>query len=102
LGVRTAEGAFRTFGISIWSALGWVAAAVAVIWLLVKAFQAIHAASPEGKLEAATEAANDAAEAAENAAQAYEHLASALDSISGKSAALENLAVGTTEWKNAV
>lgn len=102
LTVLDASGANAVFTAS----LGWIAvaivAAVAVIWLLVAAFKAIHAASPEGKLEAATQAANDAADAAENAAQAYEHLASALDSIDGKSAALQDLAVGTTEWKNAV
>ena len=100
--VLDASGANAVFTAS----LGWIAVAIvaviAVVWILVAAFKAIYAASPEGKLEAATEAANDAAEAAESAAQAYEHLASALDSIEGKSAALENLAVGTTEWKNAV
>ena len=82
--------------------IGIIAGIIVVVWALVAAFKAAYAASPEGKLEAASAAAEGAAEAAEGAAQAYEHLAAALGSIGGKSAALENLAIGTTEWKNAV
>ena len=81
---------------------GIIAGIIVVVWALVAAFKAAHAASPEGRLEAASAAADSATEAAEGAAQAYEHLAAALGSIDGKSAVLENLAVGTTEWKNAV
>ena len=102
IGVLAADGAFKSLGVTIGTVFMWVGVALVAVIALVAAFKAVYAASPEGKLEAATEAANDAAEAAENAAQAYENLASALDSINGKSAAIENLAVGTTEWKNAV
>ena len=99
-----AEGAVAGAAVTIgWlPVIGIIAAIIAVVWALVAAFKAAHAASPEGKLEAASAAADGAAEAAEGAAQAYEHLAAALGSIGGKSAVLENLAVGTTEWKNAV
>ena len=99
-----AEGAVAGAAVTIgWlPVVGIIAGIIVVVWALVAAFRAAHAASPEGKLEAASAAADSAAEAAESAAQAYEHLAAALGSIGGKSAALENLAVGTTEWKNAV
>ena len=99
-----AEGAVAGAAVTIgWlPVVGIIAGIIVVVWALVAAFKAAHAASPEGKLEAASAAADSAAEAAEGAAQAYEHLAAALGSIGGKSAALENLAVGTTEWKNAV
>ena len=104
--VKVSSAGIQIAGMTSALSWGWFAViiigVIAVVWLLVAAFKAVHAASPEGKLEAATEAANDAADAAENAAQAYEHLASALDSIGGKEVALENLAVGTTEWKDAV
>lgn len=102
LTVLDAAGAGVVFQAAFWQIALVAAIVVGVIWGLVAAFQAIHDSSPEGKLKAATEAANDAAEAAENAAQAYEHLATALGSISGKSAALEDLAIGTSEWKKAV
>lgn len=99
-----AEGAVAGASVTIgWlPVVGIIAGIIVVVWALVAAFKAAYAASPEGKLEAASAAADSAAEAAEGAAQAYEHLAAALDSIDGKSSALENLAVGTTEWKNAV
>ena len=99
-----AEGAVAGAAVTIgWlPVVGIIAGIIVTVIALVAAFKAAHAASPEGKLEAASAAADSAAEAAEGAAQAYEHLAAALGSIGGKSAALENLAVGTTEWKNAV
>lgn len=98
--IGAASGASATIG---WLPfIGVVAAVTAAVWLLVKAFQAVQATTPEGKLEAAAQAANDAADAAENAAQAYEHLASAMGSIKGKQSALKGMAVGTSEWKSAV
>ena len=78
------------------------AALVAIVWLLIKAFKAWKANSPEGKLEAAKEASEAAAEAAEAAAEAYNHLAESLENLSDKYKTLEDLAQGTKEWRDAV
>ena len=77
-------------------------AVLAVVGLLVAAFIAIRNASPEYQLEQASEAAEKAGQAAEEAAEKYDQLAASLDSVSSKEAALDNLAAGTREWKEAV
>ena len=77
------------------------AALVAIVWLLIKAFKAWKANSPEGKLKAAQEASKSAAEAAEMAADAYNNLADSLQNVADKYAALENITRGTEEWRKA-
>jgi hypothetical protein len=56
---------------SFWASLGLIAVAlaavVAVVWLVVKAFEAIQASTPEGKLKAAEEHTAAMAEAAKEA-----------------------------------
>lgn len=76
-----------------------VAAAIAV---LVIAYKAIKAASPESQLEKAKEATQQAAEAAERAAEAYESLNNALDGLRDKYKAIDELTKGTTAWSNAI
>ena len=78
------------------------AAIVALIALIVVIGKALYKASPAGQLEAANEAAEQAAEAANSAAEAYDNLKTSLESIEGKEEALEELTIGTKEWKEAV
>jgi hypothetical protein len=59
-------------------------------------------ASPEGKLDAATEAANTAADAADRAAESYENLKNTLDGLDDKYEALDDVTRGTKEWNDAI
>ena len=82
--------------------IGALIALIAIIALVVAAVKKAQANSPEGKLKAATEAAEKAAEAAEKAKEAYEGLASAFESLQDKYTGLEELTRGTREWNEAV
>lgn len=101
---------FTTLGIKINGALvAPLSTILATIWPVVLALGALAAAiaiaynaSPEVQLKKAQEAAAQAGEAANAAAEAYDNLKSSLESIEGKEAILEDLTVGTLEWKEAV
>ena len=82
--------------------IGALVALIAIIALVVAAVKKAQANSPEGKLKAATEAAEKAAEAADKAKEAYEGLASAFESLQDKYAGLDELTKGTREWNEAV
>lgn len=90
--------------------LGWflflIGAIVAIlgvlIFLIVKLVKHIQNSTPEAKLEAAKEAADDAAEAAQNAADAFTNLSDSWDSLSDKYKALEDMTRGSQEWRDAV
>lgn len=75
---------------------------IAVVLLLIKLFEALAASTPEGKLKAAEEAAEEAGKAADEAAEAYKNLKNALDDLDDKYKNLENLTEGTKEWNEAV
>ena len=79
-----------------------IGALVAIIYGLVKAFEAVQAATPDGVLKSAKEAANEAADAARDAAQAYQDVKSALDDLDSSISAIESLERGTLEWKQAI
>ena len=79
-----------------------IGALVAIIYGLVKAFEAVQAATPDGVLKSAKEAANEAADAARDAAQAYQDVKSALDDLDSGISAIESLERGTLEWKQAI
>jgi predicted nuclease with TOPRIM domain len=79
-----------------------VFAVIAVIALLVIAFNAIKNASPEAKLKKAETAAAEAGEAADKAADEYKELKSSLDGLDDKYKNIENLTMYTDEWKEAV
>ena len=79
-----------------------VGALVAIIYGLVKAFEAVQAATPDSVLKSAKEAANEAADAARDAAQAYQDVKSALDDLDSGISAIESLERGTLEWKQAI
>lgn len=79
-----------------------VAVLIAIIALVTTIIVLCEKASPEAKLKAAQEAANQAAEAADRAAESYDKLKESLDGLSDKYDALDNLTRGTKEWNEAV
>ena len=82
--------------------LGITLAVVAAIWLIVKAFKAMKAATPEGRLEAAKKATKEAAEAAQRAAEAYNNLNDSLDNLKDKYENIKELTANTKEWYSAI
>ena len=102
----TATAGFGTVLYTVLWPIGLVMAAigalVAIIYGLVKAFEAVQAATPDGVLKSAKEAANEAADAARDAAQAYQDVKSALDDLDSGISAIESLERGTLEWKQAI
>jgi hypothetical protein len=93
-------------GVSVQAAWWWLVAIVAVVAavvaLAITYFKQLKANSPEGKLEAANKAVDEAAEAADKAAESFDNLKNSLDSLDNKYNNLENLTKGTKEWQNAV
>lgn len=79
-----------------------IAVVIVLISLIVKLVKHIQNSTPEAKLEAAKEAADDAAEAAQNAADAFNNLADSWDSLGDKYKALEDMTRGSQEWRDAV
>lgn len=79
-----------------------IAVVIVLISLIVKLVKHIQNSTPEAKLEAAKEAADDAAEAAQNAADAFTNLADSWDSLGDKYKALEDMTRGSQEWRDAV
>ena len=89
---------------SFWASLGLIAlaiaAVVAVIWLIVKGFEAWQASTPEGKLKAAEEHTAAMAEAAKEANQAYQDLLNTINGYDSATEALDGLTKGTQEFTN--
>lgn len=86
--------------------IGIVIAAMAILVLtivgLVAMFKNIAKNTPEGKLNTATEALKQATEHADAATEAYDNLKESLQSIADKYDALDDLVVGTREWRDAL
>ena len=101
-GLKTALGSFGTKLIGL--ATGPIGITVISIAALIAIFYALEKAikTPEEELEEATKAADEAAEAANHAAEAFDNLQNSLDAIDNRSNEIEELARGTTAWKNAV
>jgi membrane protein implicated in regulation of membrane protease activity len=79
-----------------------IAAAAAVVVLLVKGWQALKAASPEGQLNAAKEATEGMTAAAEAANSAYQDLLNTISEYESAIDSLEELEKGTQEFTNAL
>ena len=79
-----------------------IVAIVALIALIVVVGKALYKASPAGQLEAAKEAAEQAANAVNSAAEAYDNLKNSITALEEKYASLENLIRGTQAWRDAV
>ena len=107
-GLYFGEAGKKALAAGLQAQLGWwplIAIFVAIagaVTILVGAFIAARNASPEYQLKQAAEAADEAAEAADKAAESYNNLKSSLDAIEEKENVLDDLIVGTNEWKDAV
>lgn len=102
-GVGAASGAAAAGGLSAF-ATGLIAVAIAAvaIWAIVKVFNAIKEASPEGQLKKISAAAEEAKTAAEDAANAYDNLKNTIDSYDSCIEKLEDLEVGTQAFRDAL
>ena len=93
-------------GITMTAAFGWVALIVVAVVglgaLLVKVVKDMQANSPEGKLKAAREEAEQAAEAADKLSESYNNLNNSINDLDDKYKSIENLTRGTKEWNTAV
>lgn len=79
---------------------GWAAAAIIAVGGALAYIG--HQNSPGQILKKMKENAEEAGTAAEEAAQKYNELKTSLDNLSGSEEALNNLTVGTQEWRDAV
>lgn len=75
---------------------------IVLIGLIFLVADAINKSTPEAKLEAAKEAAENASNAADHAAESYQNLSDSWDSLSDKYSALDDMTKGTREWNAAV
>lgn len=102
-GVGVASGTAAAGGLSaLATGLIAVAIAAAAIWVIVKVFNAIKEASPEGQLKKISAAAEEAKTAAEDAANAYDNLKNTIDSYDSCIEKLEDLEVGTQAFRDAL
>lgn len=117
---KTSFGEFKKgakgFGEGLWSVIQKIGKFIASCWQLIVVLAVLVVAivglvhyikylqrnSPEGKLKAATEAADRAAEAANRATEAYKELSNGFEDLGDKYKNLENLTKGTREWREAV
>ena len=85
---------------------GWISlimiAITAVVAGTVALVSELKKASPEGKLKAAQEAADQAAKAAEKAKTAYDDLTQSFDNLNEKYTTIENMTKYTNKWYEAV
>ena len=82
--------------------LGKLLAVGAALGALYVAFKLIEKTTPEYKLKQAEEAAKNASKEASEATKAYSELKSTLESFNDEYNAIEDMVVGTLEWRNAV
>lgn len=97
-----AAAANLSFMASLGIITGIIIAVGLAIYGVVKAFQALHAASPEGQLEAAKKATEEATKAAEEAKTAYEKLKSTIENYQSAKDKIKSLEKGTDEFKEAI
>lgn len=106
---KVAAGGVLTFGETLYSILwplGLITAAIGVLILAFKGIVAIvksiEANSPEGKLKAAEEKAEDLADSLEDAKTKAQDLQSAFDTYNSIYEKLQNCTKGTQEWSDAL
>lgn len=75
---------------------------VAVSWLVVKAFNAWKASTPEAKLKALEERAEKSAEAFERVEGAVNATKDAIDKLQSSYDIIDDLTVGTEAWRDAI
>ena len=74
----------------------------ALLFSIIAIVKHLNSISPEGKLKAAKETAEEAGKAAAEAAESFDNLNSAIDSLSEKEGALDGMIKGSKEWKEQV
>ena len=79
-----------------------VAALIAIVWLVVAAFKAWQASTPEAKLEAAKEEASRLSEELDKAREASDALKESIEGYDNAVAKMKTLTEGTTEWREAL
>lgn len=87
---------------SMWQFALIVLAVVAVVILLVAAFKDMQKHSPEGKLKAANVALKEATQTAQDMQDAYTELRDSFDSLQEHYDTIEDLTMGTREWRDAL
>ena len=100
--VKNAGSLTKALGVVFSSVGGKIAIFIAIIAAFKWVYKEIQKATPEGKLDAAREAAEKAGMAADEAAESFNKLKASLDSLDDKYSAIENLTYGTQEWRDAV
>lgn len=106
---KVAAGGVLTFGEELYTVLWPLGLIVAAIGVLILAFKgivaivkSIEANSPEGKLKAAEEKAEDLADSLEDAKNKAQELQSAFDGYNSIYEKLQNCTKGTQEWSDAL
>ena len=79
-----------------------IAALVAIVWLVVKAFEAWRASTPEAKLKAAEEEASRLGEELTKAKDAANELRESIESYDTAIEKIKTLKEGTEEWRKAI
>ena len=79
-----------------------IAALVAIVWLVVKAFEAWKASTPEAKLKAAEEEASRLSEELTKAKDAANELRESIESYDTAIEKIKTLKEGTEEWRKAI
>ena len=102
LAASAAKGGIAAFVTGAGTAILVVGTLAVVIGGLVAIFKSIHDASPEGKLERVSEAAEKTKQAAEEATQKYQELKTAFDNYDTAIDKLDDLKVGTEEFAEAL
>lgn len=83
--------------------VGWIAAIIAAVAALgVAIYKWNKSQAFEAKMKKANDACKQAADAADEAAKAYEELGKSLESLQGKYDAINEAAVGTQKWRDAI
>lgn len=106
---EVAAGGVASFGAVLYTVLWPLGLIVAAIGVLILAFkgivaivESIEANSPEGKLKAAEEKAEDLADSLEDAKNKAQELQSAFDGYNSIYEKLQNCTKGTQEWSDAL
>ena len=79
-----------------------IVALIAIVWLVVAAFKAWQASTPEAKLEAAKEEAGRLSEELDKARDASDALKQSIEGYDSAVAKMKTLTEGTAEWREAL
>ena len=99
LGLQASMWPILVIGLAI---VAMVAALIVLVIGIIELVKYFISLSPEAKLEKAAEALKATAEAAEQAQEKFDNLNDSLEELGTKYDALEDLTIGTIEWKKAV